>query len=75
LAFSVSKGAVVCYKGQKEPILLKLKVRDIDSSERESGQPDFYTFRYIEMYKGKATGEYGITEWPRNVDDIYYIQI
>ena len=24
------------------------------------------------MYKGKATGEYGFTEWPRNVADIYY---
>jgi len=72
--FQHKKGAFVWYKGQPEPIALKLKALDIDSSERESGQPDFYTYKYTEMYKGKATGEYGITEWPRNVDDIYYIR-
>lgn len=72
--FQYPKGAFVWYKGQKEPIPLKLKTLDVDSSERESGQPDFDTYKYIEMYKGKATGEYGITEWPRNVGDIYYIR-
>ncbi|MEH3112302.1 XAC2610-related protein [Pedobacter terrae] len=72
--FQHPKGAFVWYKGQKEPIPLKLKTSDVDSSERESGQPDFHTYRFTEMYKGKATGEYGITEWPRNVDDIYYIR-
>jgi len=72
--FQHEKAAFVWYKNQKEPIALKLKTLDIDSSERESGQPNFYTYTYTEMYKGKATGEYGITEWPRNVDDIYYIR-
>ncbi len=72
--FQHTKGAFVWYKGQKEPIALKLKSLEIDSSERESGQPDFHYYRYTEMYKGKATGEYGITEWPRNVSDIYYIR-
>lgn len=70
--FQHTKGAFVWYKGQKRPIALQLKSLEIDSSERESGQPDFYHYRYTEMYNGKATGEYGITEWPRNVDDIYY---
>ena len=72
--FQHTKGAFVWYKGEKEPIALELKSIEIDSSERESGQPDFYYYRYTEMYNGKATGEYGITEWPRNVDDIYYIR-
>lgn len=72
--FQHTEGAFVWYKGQKEPIALKLKALEIDSSERESGQPDFHYYRYTEMYNGKATGEYGITEWPRNVADIYYIR-
>lgn len=72
--FQHQKGAFVWYKGKSEPIPLKLKSLDIDSSERESGQPNFYTYKYTEIYNGKATGEYGITEWPRNVADIYYIR-
>lgn len=72
--FQHKKGAFVWYKGQKEPIALKLKTFDVDSSERESGQPDFHFYKYTEIYRGKATGEYGITEWPRNVADIYYIR-
>ncbi|MGV8993687.1 MAG: XAC2610-related protein [Flavobacterium sp.] len=72
--FQHPKGAFVWYKGQKEPIALELKSLEIDSSERESGQPDFDYYKYTEMYNGKATGEYGITVWPRNVADIYYIR-
>lgn len=72
--FQHQKGAFVWYKGKNVPIPLKLKALDIDSTERESGQPDFYSYKYTEMYNGKATGEYGITEWPRNVADIYYIR-
>ncbi|WP_316795495.1 XAC2610-related protein [Pedobacter agri] len=72
--FHPAKGAFVWYKGQKDPIALKLKSLDIDSSEREIGQPDFHFYKYSEVYQGKVTGEYGITEWPRNVDDIYYIR-
>ncbi|MEO5911334.1 MAG: hypothetical protein ABIP95_10625 [Pelobium sp.] len=72
--FQHQKGAFVWYKGKNVPIPLKLKSLDIDSSERESGQPDFHSYKYTEMYNGKATGEYGITEWPRNVADIYYIR-
>jgi hypothetical protein len=69
-----TKTGFVWYKGQKEPIALQFKSLDIDSSERASGQPDFYTYKWTEMYKGKATGEYGFTEWPRNVADIYYLR-
>ena len=72
--FQHQKGAFVWYKGKNVPIPLKLKALAIDSSERKSGQPDFYSYKYTEMYNGKATGEYGITEWPRNVADIYYIR-
>jgi len=59
---------------KKRTYTLKFKALDIDSDDRASGQPDFYHYKYTEMYNGKATGEYGITEWPRNVDDIYYIR-
>ncbi|MRX76553.1 hypothetical protein GJU39_10660 [Pedobacter petrophilus] len=72
--FQDKKGAFVWYKEKKEPIPIKFKALDIDSADRESGQPDFYHYRYTEMYNGKASGEYGITEWPRNVDDIYYMR-
>ena len=72
--FQNQKGAFVWYKGKKEPIPLKFKSLDIDSNDRKNGQPDFFYYKYTEMYNGKATGEYGITEWPRNVGDIYYLR-
>ena len=74
LGWQDRKAAFVWYKGQKEPITLKFKSLDIDSSDRASGQPDFYAYKFTEIYQGKATGEYGFTEWPRNVDHIYYIR-
>jgi len=74
LGWQDRKAAFVWYKGQKEPIALKFKSLTIDSSEKESGQPNFNTYKFTEVYEGKATGEYGFTEWPRNVDDIYYIR-
>lgn len=74
LGWQDRKAAFVWYKGQKEPIALKFKSLTIDSSDRESGQPNFDTYKFTEMYQGKATDEYGFTEWPRNVDDIYYIR-
>ncbi|MFN0254067.1 XAC2610-related protein [Pedobacter ureilyticus] len=74
LGWEDRKAAFVWYKGQKEPIALKFKSLTIDSSDRESGQPNFNSYTFTEMYQGKATGEYGFTEWPRNVDDIYYIR-
>ena len=72
LGWQHRKAAFVWYKGQKEPITLKFKSLEIDSSDRSSGQPNFDLYKFTEMYQGKATGEYGFTEWPRNVDDIYY---
>ena len=72
MGWQSKNGAFVWYKGQPAPIALKFKSLDIDSSEVESGQPYFYTYKFTEMYKGKATGEYGFTEWPRNVSDVYY---
>jgi len=72
LGYSGTKGAFVWYKGQTQPIPLKLKSLDIDSSDRDSGQPNFNTYKWTEVYNGKVTGEYGFTEWPRNVEDIYY---
>lgn len=72
LGYSGTKGAFVWYKGQTQPIPLKFKSLDIDSSDRDSGQPNFNTYKWTEVYNGKVTGEYGFTEWPRNVDDIYY---
>lgn len=74
LGWQDRKAAFVWYKGQKEPIALKFKSLDIDSSDRESGQPNFNSYKFTEIYQGKATGEYGFTEWPRNVDDIYYLR-
>lgn len=74
LGWQDRKAAFVWYKGQKEPIALKFKSLDIDSSEKASGQPNFDSYKFTEMYQGKATGEYGFTEWPRNVADIYYIR-
>lgn len=72
--FQHQKGAFVWYKGKNVPIPLKLKSLNIDKGDQKIGEPDFYNYKYIEMYNGKATGEYGITEWPRNVADIYYIR-
>lgn len=74
LGYQDKKGGYVWYKGQKQPIALKFKSLVVDSSERSSGQPDFHYYKFTEIYQGKATGEYGFTEWPRNLDDIYYLR-
>jgi len=74
LGYQDRKGGYVWYKGQQQPMALKFKSLDIDSSERASGQPDFYHYKFLEIYQGKVTGEYGFTEWPRNLDDIYYLR-
>ncbi|RZJ82165.1 MAG: hypothetical protein EOO47_01620 [Flavobacterium sp.] len=72
MGYTLDKGAFVWYKGQNEPIPLKIKSLTIDSSEKEAGQPNFTTYKWTEVYKGKAIGEYGFIEWPRHVDGFYY---
>lgn len=66
------KGAFVQYQNYKEIIPLKIKSIHIDSSQIEYGQPQFTTYIWEEILNGKPNGTYELTEWPRNIDDIYY---
>ena len=68
------KGAFVQYVGQKGIIPLRIKSFSVDSSERESGQPDFTTYVWDEVINGIKTGSYGLTEGLREVFDIWYLR-
>jgi len=69
---SSGKGAFVKYKNHEDVIPLKIKNISIDSSEVESGQPTFTTYIWDEMVNGKINGTYELTEWPRNIGNLYY---
>lgn len=66
------KGAFVQYQNHQDIIPLKIKKISIDSSEVESGQPTFTTYYWDEIVNEKVNGTYELTEWPRNIEDIYY---
>ncbi|MCD0488974.1 hypothetical protein LPB86_12105 [Pedobacter sp. MC2016-14] len=68
------KGAFVQYVGQKGIIPLRIKKYAVDSSERESGQPDFTTYVWDEVINGITTGSYGLTEGLRELTDIWYLR-
>lgn len=71
---NMGKGASVLYKGKTQLIALKLKSYDRDTSDRAIRQPDIDTYKWLEVYQGKVTGEYGVTVMLRNIDDMYYIR-
>lgn len=71
---NMGKGASVQYKGKSELIALKIKSYQVDSSERASGSPDEDTYRWLEVYKGKVTGEYGVKVMLRSIYEMYYIR-
>jgi len=71
---NIGKGAGVLYKGKSEWITLKVKSFEVDSSERGNGSPDEDTYKWLEVYKGKITGEYGVKVMLRNVYEMYYVR-
>lgn len=66
------KGAFVQYRNQKEIIPLKIKNIYIDSTDVKSGQPTFTSYVWDEIVNGKVSGIYELTEWARNIGDLYY---
>lgn len=68
------KAAYAWYKGQQAPLTLSPVSYRVDSSERASGQPDEETYRWTEIYKGKANGEYGLSVMNHNIYDVYYLR-
>lgn len=68
------KGAFVQYVGQKGIIPLRIKTHAVDSTERESGQPDFTTYVWDEVIDGKVTGSYGLVEELRHISDPWYVR-
>jgi hypothetical protein len=71
---ATGKAAYAWYQGQKEPITLSPLAYSVDSSERSSGQPDEETYKWTEIYKGKANGVYGLSVMNHNIYNAYYIR-